>query len=135
MGKLNISTGLKSHFLRLYQMAFADDNFDKLELKMLYHFAEERGVSEEQLQQVLLNPLTDESQIPDTLNQKIEYLNDLSKMIWADGIVTEDERNTLLKYCKRFGFLDENLQQLVDFLLECAKEDLSVQEILLKINK
>ena len=26
-------------------MAFSDDDFDKLELKMLYHFANERGVS------------------------------------------------------------------------------------------
>jgi uncharacterized tellurite resistance protein B-like protein len=130
-----ISNKLKSHFLRLYQMAFSDDNFDKLELKMLYHFAEERGVTEEQLQQVLLNPLTDDSAIPETLKQKIEYLNDLAKMIWADGIVTEDERNTLLKYCKRFGFLDENLPQLVDFLLECAKDGLTVEDILIKINK
>jgi len=134
MSMNEISNKLKSHFLRLYQMAFSDDNFDKLELKMLYHFAEERGISEEQLQQVLLNPLTEDTEIPETLDQKIDYLNDLSKMIWADGVVTEDERNTLLKYCKKFGFLDENLQQLVDFLLECAKEDLSVEDIILKIN-
>jgi uncharacterized tellurite resistance protein B-like protein len=130
-----ISNKLKSHFLRLYQMAFSDDNFDKLELKMLYHFAEERGISEVQLQQVLLNPLMEDTETPDTINEKIDYLNDLAKMIWADGIVSEDERNTLLKYCKKFGFLDENLKELVDFLLECAKEDLSVEEIILKINE
>jgi len=29
-------------------MAYTDDETDKLELKMLYHFATERGVSEEQ---------------------------------------------------------------------------------------
>ncbi|MFT4684109.1 MAG: putative tellurite resistance protein B-like protein [Polaribacter sp.] len=130
-----ISNKLKSHFLRLYQMAFSDDNFDKLELKMLYHFAEARGISEAQLQEVLLNPLMEDTEIPDTLNQKIDYLNDLAKMIWADGIVTDDERNTLLKYCKKFGFMDENLQNLVDFLLECAKENLSVEDIILQINK
>ena len=128
------SNKLKSHFLRLYQIAFSDDNFDKLELKMLYYFAEERGISEEQLHQILLNPMTEDAEIPKKLEQKIDYLNDLAKMIWADGVVTEDERNTLLKYCKRFGFLDQNLQQLVDFLLECAKENLSVEEIILKIN-
>ena len=130
-----ISNKLKSHFLRLYQMAFSDDNFDKLELKMLYYFAKERGISEEQLQQVLLNPPIENTEIPDNLNEKIDYLNDLSKMIWADGVVNEDERNTLLKYCKKFGFLDENLNELVDFLLECAKEDLTVEDILLKINE
>ena len=32
-----------------------------------------------------------------------------------------------------FGFLEENLEGLVDFLLECAKDELSVAEIMLKI--
>jgi hypothetical protein len=31
-----ITIELKSHFLRLYQMALADDNFDILELQMLF---------------------------------------------------------------------------------------------------
>ena len=130
-----ISNKLKSHFLRLYQMAFSDDNFDKLELKMLYHFANERGISESQLQEILLNPQQHNTELPVELEQKIEYLNDLCKMIWADGVVTEDERNTLMKYCKKFNFLDKNLEQLADFLLECAKEGLSVEDILLKINQ
>ena len=38
-----ISNKLKSHFLRLYQMAFSDDNFDKLELKMLYYLIKKEG--------------------------------------------------------------------------------------------
>ena len=128
-----ISNKLKSHFLRLYQMAFTDDDFDKLELKMLYHFATERGVSEEQLQDVLLNPSFENIEVPDSLDKKIDYLNDLAKMIWADGKVHQNERDLLIKYCRIFGFLEENLEGLVDFLLECAKDDLSVAEIMLKI--
>ncbi|MFT4645366.1 MAG: DnaJ-domain-containing protein 1 [Planctomycetota bacterium] len=129
-----IPNKLKVHFLRLYQMAFSDDNFDVLELKMLYHFAEERGISENQLQQILINPQMEDSEIPDTLDQKIDYLNDLAKMILADGVTTEDERNTLIKYCKKFGFLDDNLNELADFLLDCAKNNLSKEDILSKIN-
>ena len=53
---MNISTELKSHFLRLYQIAFTDDNFDVLELQMLYKFAEERGISKDQLNDILLHP-------------------------------------------------------------------------------
>jgi len=90
---MNISLELKSHFLRLYQMAFTDDNFDVLELQMLYRFAEERGVDQVQLNEVLLNPSQD-SIIPKELEDKIEYLYDLSLMIWADGVATEDEVNT-----------------------------------------
>lgn len=129
MQKKEISNELKSHFLRLYQMAFSDDNFDVLELQMLYTFAEERGISKEQLNQILLTPINDIS-IPESLEKRVEYLYDLSLMIWADGVVTEDERNTLKKYCKRFEFLDENIEDLVGYLLKCAKEGVKKETII-----
>ena len=70
MEDMNISIELKSHFLRLYQMAFSDDNFDVLELKMLYNFAEERGLSKDQLNEILLNP-SQESVVPDSLENRV----------------------------------------------------------------
>lgn len=132
MEKLNVSTGLKSHFLRLYQMAFADDNFDVLELKMLYHFAEERGLSKDQLNEILLNP-SQESVVPESLDEKIEYLYDLALMIWADGVATEDEINTLKKYCLKFEFLKENIEDICEFLLENAKAKISLKELIAKM--
>lgn len=128
-----ISTELKSHFLRLYQMAFSDDNFDILEMKMLYKFAEERGLTQAQLNDILLNPSHDTS-IPDSLEKRVEYLYDLAVMIWADQVVTEDEYITLKKYCKKFEFLDENINDLADYLLDCAKKNISKQEIINTIN-
>ncbi len=133
MDKKNISLELKSHFLRLYQMAFTDDNFDVLELQMLYRFAEERGVGQEQLSEVLLNPSQD-STIPKELEDKIEYLYDLALMIWADGIATEDEVNTLRKYCIKFGFLEENVEDICDFLLENAKQNVSKKQLMNLMN-
>lgn len=117
-----ITTELKSHFLRLYQMALSDDNFDVLELKMLYKFAEERNISQQELQSILLSE-HHESSIPETLELKMEYLYDLAVMIWADGIVTEDEITTLKKYCVKFGFLEENISELSNFLIENAKKE------------
>jgi uncharacterized tellurite resistance protein B-like protein len=129
-----ITTELKSHFLRLYQMAFADDNFDTLEMQMLYKFAEERGLSKEQLNEILLNP-SHNSTIPETLEKRVEYLYDLAVMIWADDKVTEDEYVTLKKYCARFEFLEENITDLADYLLASAKEGLSKEEIINSINQ
>jgi len=128
-----ISTELKSHFLRLYQIAFSDDNFDVLEMQMLYKFAEERGLTKEQLNEILLNPSHD-STIPETLELRVEYLYDLAFMIWADGEVTDDEYITLKKYCKKFEFLDENITELADFLLKSAKEGICKEEIIRDIN-
>lgn len=124
-----VSTELKSHFLRLYQMAFSDDNFDVQELKMLYKFAEERGLTENELNEVLLNPSHDTS-IPDSLELRVEYLYDLALMIWADRKVTEDEYQTLKKYCKIFEFMDENITELANYLLECAKKNVTKEEII-----
>ena len=114
-------------------MAFSDDNFDVLELQMLYRFAEERGVNQEQLNEVLLNPSQD-SRIPEELEDKIEYLYDLALMIWADGIATEDEINTLKKYCLKFGFLEENIEDICEFLLENAKQRISKKQLMNLMN-
>ena len=128
-----ISIELKSHFLRLYQIAFSDDNFHVLEMQMLYKFAEERGLTKEQLNEILLNPSHDTS-IPESVELRVEYLYDLAIMIWADGKVTDDEYITLKKYCKKFEFLDENITELADYLLKSAKEGVGKEEILRDIN-
>lgn len=128
-----ITNELKSHFLRLYQIAFVDDDFDVLELQMLYKFAEERGISREQLNEILLNPSHDSS-IPETKEERISYLYDLAIMIWADKKITEDEYITLKKYCKKFGFLDENINDITDYLLDCAKKGIKKEVLINEIN-
>lgn len=125
-----VSEELKAHFLRLYSIAFTDDNFHPLELKMLYDFAEERGVPKEKLDELLLNPTAVKAKIPEKLDDKITYLYQLSQMIWADGRVDENERNTLKKYIKMFGFEEDNIPELAEYLLNSVKEEVSIEEIL-----
>ncbi|HEX8562700.1 MAG TPA: hypothetical protein VF676_06950 [Flavobacterium sp.] len=129
-----ITSELKSHFLRLYKMALADDNFGVLELQMLYHFAEERGVPKEELDKLLLHPTGNDAAIPEELSKRIEYLYDLAVMILIDNIITEDERNTLKKYCRKFGFLDENVEELANYLLGCVQKGIKLDGIINQLN-
>lgn len=129
-----ISIQLKSHFLRLYQMALTDDNFDILELQMLYHLAEERGIPREELDKLFLNPVNQEADIPEDLNIRIEYLYDLTRIMWADGKITDDELNTLKKYCKKFEFLDENIDELSSYLIDCVQKGIDKKEIINQLN-
>lgn len=129
-----ISIQLKSHFLRLYQMALTDDNFDTLELQMLYHLAEERGIPREELDKLFLNPVNQEANIPEDLNIRIEYLYDLTRIMWADGKITDDELNTLKKYCKKFEFLDENIDELSSYLIDCVQKGIDKKEIINQLN-
>lgn len=129
-----MSIELKSHFLRLYHMALTDDNFDILELQMLYHLAEERGIPKEELDKLFLNPVNQESTIPESLNIRIEYLYDLTRIMWADGKITDDELNTLKKYCKKFEFLDENIDELTNYLIDCVQKGIDKMELINQLN-
>lgn len=129
-----ITVALKGHFLRLYQIAFSDDNFHPLELKMLYRFAEDRGITRDELNDILLSP-SNSVVIPDDLEEKIAYLYDLAIMIWADEQITEDERIALKKYCLKFGFMEEHIDELSQFLLDKAKEGMPFRELIKIINE
>lgn len=125
-----LTEDLKAHFLRLYSIAFTDDEFHPLELKMLYQFARDRGIAEDTLNELLLNPTLVNSSTPDSIEDKITYLYQFSEMIWADGKVDENERTTLKKYIKLFGFMDENIDELSNYLLDSVKNNVSLDDVL-----
>jgi uncharacterized tellurite resistance protein B-like protein len=133
MENQTISEEIKSHFLRLYQIALADDEFSPLEMRLLYQFANERDISKKQLDEIL-TAHTGLITIPETLEKRIEYLYDFALMIWADKIVTEDEYNALKKYCRKFEFLEDKIIPLAEYLIESAKEGKSKESILLELN-
>ena len=128
-----ITENLKAHFLRLYQMAVCDDDFSALELKMLYKCAEERGISSKNLDEILLNPINLKSLVPQTIEEKVDYLYDLTAMIWADGIVSPNEYAAMEKYVIMFGFMEENATAIVDYLIEAVKMGKNKSEILYEL--
>ena len=134
MEHTDIPAELKSHFLELYQIALMDGEFGTLELKMLYEFAEERGISKAHLDELLLQPKNTENLIPETIEKKIEYLCDFTAMIWVDKVITQNERIALEKYIRSFGFLDENIVPLADYLIDAIQKKKTKHEISNELN-
>ena len=130
METTQIPENLKAHFLRLYQMAICDEDFSPLELKMLYKSAEERGIPAKNLDEILLNPINSKSLIPESIEEKVEYLYDLTVMIWSDGIVSENEYSSLKKYVAMFGFVEENAKDIADYFIEAVKNGKTKNDIL-----
>jgi len=126
---------LKSHFLNLYAMALSDSQIGTVELEMLYKIGEEKGVDKSQIDHVILNPGNVKFSLPETLNEKVIYLYDFAKIILADGVVDENERKMLELFCNRFGFEEENVSSIADFLIGSAKDNIPVNDLLLIINE
>lgn len=126
---------LKSHFLNLYAMALSDTEIDTVELETLYKIGQERGIEQQEIDQIILNPDKVKFTFPDNLHDKIIYLYDFAKIILADGIVDDQERNTLELFCTRFGFEEDNIANIADFLIASAKENMDVAALLQLINE
>ena len=127
---IQVSEKLKAHFLKLYQMAICDEHFSALELRMLYKFAKERGVVSKDLDEVLLNPIDSKNVLPKMMEEKIDYLYDLTVMIWADEQIDDNERSALEKYIKLFGFVEENISEIADYFLASVKNGKTKNEII-----
>ena len=125
-----MTENLQSHFLNLYSMALADTQIDTSELEALYKIGQEKGIEKSEIDYIILNPDKVKFSFPDTLEDKIIYLYDLAKIVLADGIVEKNEIKTLVLFCNRFGFEETNASAIADFLINSAKENKQIDELL-----
>lgn len=116
-------------------MALSDTQIDTVELEALYKIGQEKGIEKSEIDRVILNPDKVKFTIPDTLNDKMTHLYDFAKIILADGVVDKHERATLELFCNRFGFEDENIVSIADFLIASAKENIELNALLQLINE
>lgn len=124
-----INTDLKGHFLNLYMIALSDNNFDEKELETILKIGEEKGISKEEFEKIIINPTTVNIQIPTDFISKINLLYDFARVIWSDGKIEEDEKNSFMKYCVKFGFDIEESEELFEWLISFAKKNLTVEEL------
>ena len=85
------------------------------------------------MDEILLNAINLKSLVPKTIEEKIDYLYDLTVMIWADGIVSPNEYAAMQKYVLMFGFLEENVTAIVDYLIEAVRIGKNKSEILYEL--
>jgi uncharacterized tellurite resistance protein B-like protein len=121
----------KKMFLGLYQMLLADAEVHPKELEMLYQIGKEKGnISAEEIQQAVFSPNTFVEIKSLSDDDRIEYLYNLSRIAWADGKIDFKERVILQDASKRLGFAEENATEISEFLLEQAKENKSIEDVL-----
>jgi hypothetical protein len=125
-----IDDQIKSHFLNLYAIALTDTQIDTKELELLFEMGNERGIPKDEIQNIILRPDTFKFTTPIDTIQKMEYLYDFARMAWANGVVDDYERVALRKFCIKFGFLEENIDELVQFLLDEAEKGTSTSQLI-----
>lgn len=122
---------LKAHFLNLYHMALCDVEFRESELVLLYSIGAEKGISKEDIDSIILSPNLVSFNIQNiNVIERIEYLFDFAKIIWADKKIMDKEIELMKYFAKIFEFKKENIDAVVKFLLDEIKKGTSKEEVL-----
>jgi hypothetical protein len=132
MQKENVEVNdiLKSHFIDLFSIALSDSSINTKELELLYNIGIEKGIDKEQMDTILRNPHKVKIRVPDDEVSKIEKLYDFARMALADGVIDIREVEILKNLCRRLGFIESNIQGIVEFLIEECKKETPKDEIL-----
>lgn len=124
-----IDEGLKSHFLSLYCLTVSDNDVHPDELKTLYQIGLEYGISKEEIQSIVMSPNTALIE-PDTIEEKVAYLYNLTRIASADGKIVQEEKDLIGKYAIKFGFPETNAPAIVDYFIESLANRKTIADIL-----
>jgi hypothetical protein len=130
-----INNELKSHFLNLYMLALSDNNFDEKELETILQIGEEKGISQKAFEDIIIHPTSVNIEYPTEFIEKIKFLYDFARVIWADKKVDNDEKVSFLKFCYRFDFEPQESEELFVWLLDLAKKEIPTSELDNEIKK
>lgn len=120
----------KAHFLDLYCMVLADGVVHPKELETLYRIGTETyGLTTEEIAKNVVSA-GKTGVVPQLPEEKISLLYEMSLIAYADGEIDETERNMLRRYALHYGIGQEQVDELVEFLLEKAKENASEEDVI-----
>ncbi|MDH5368294.1 MAG: TerB family tellurite resistance protein [Cyclobacteriaceae bacterium] len=103
----------KKHVKNLLALANADGHLHDKEKALLFKIGEKYGLKERQVKSILDSKKGLELYIPESDDEKMDQLYDILLMVYADGIVDENEVNFCKDMVDKFGFKEA----LVDRLL------------------
>ncbi|MDP3946955.1 MAG: TerB family tellurite resistance protein [Lutibacter sp.] len=127
----------KGHFASIVKLAMHDARINDAEFKLLERLANKLDITKSEFDAILKNPSNFEAISPDSYDERLERLYDLTKMLFLDKNPTIDKTTTMDKIALGLGFPVENVRQIVKeaikfFLKEPDVEDF--KQVIKKVN-
>jgi uncharacterized tellurite resistance protein B-like protein len=103
-----------SHFAAIVKLASVDGSIDEEEKAILERLAFKLDVSDEEVKMILKNPEKFPLIPPYTLEERLERLQDLFSVIYADHKIDSEERKLIDKYAIGLGFTNERAKEEIE---------------------
>lgn len=111
-------------------MVMADGIAHPKEMETLYRIGIEKyNLSEEEIGKDIAAGGSS-TVVPELFEERILVLYEMAIIAWADGIIEDSERNLLRRYAVQYGVQEDKADELINFLLEKAKDNTNESEVI-----
>jgi len=111
----------KEHFIHLIQIALADGKIENVELQMLQRMGSKLGLTKPEIDDLLATNKQSAYIPPYELSKRFEQLYDVIKMVYADGVIDENEMRLSSGLAMKSGFAEEEIPVLLSVLIDGIK--------------
>ncbi len=131
---ITMNEKLKPIFLSLYSMVMADGIVSAKELETLYRIGRENyNLTSEEINNCVVSAGSSYA-APEYVTDKIKVLYEMAEIAWADGMIDETEIQLLKRYAIRMGFLEENAEEISNFMITQVQNRISFDDVIKSIN-
>ena len=124
----------KSHFASMVNLAKASGMHDE-EMEVLKLFKVTLDISDADYEAILKNPSAYPINPPNNSEERIQWLHDLFKVVFADHEMKEPEHKLLKRYATAIGYTDADAEYLVKRSVEIFSGHLNLEDYRYLLNK
>ena len=123
----------KGHFSAIVRIAVADRNISAEEKLFLDKLSVNLEISKEEYEEILENPMKYPINPPYLYTQRLERLYDLSRMVLADHILGQKQKDLLIKLALALGFTPGNVSYIVDKALSLLVQNVDLDAFIFEM--
>ncbi|RTY93950.1 TerB family tellurite resistance protein [Flavobacterium sp. GT3R68] len=116
----------KGHFSAIVRVATADGDMSAEERLFLDKLAKQLEISKDEYEEILENPMKYPINPPYLYTQRLERLYDLSRMVFADHVLGQRQKDILQKFALALGFTPGNVSFIVDKALSLLVQNVDL---------
>ena len=129
------STRNKSHLASLVNIAITNGVISDEELVILGRIKTKLSIADSDFEAIIKNPSKYPINPPTTNEERIQWLHDLFKVVFADHNMDEDEHRLLKRYATAIGYNDADAEYLVKRSIEIFSGHLALEDYRYLLNK
>jgi uncharacterized tellurite resistance protein B-like protein len=125
----------QSHFAMLVTIALSDGPLKDEELVVLKRLKSKLNITDSDFEKILENPAIYPVNPPNNAEERIQWLHDLFKIVFADRVLDPVEHKLLKRYATAIGYNDDDSEYLVKRSIEIFSGILSLEDYRYLLNK